>query len=200
MNKEREKYSVLFTAFAVGILLCFSLLFFMFACKETSSSTPSVTSKSEVEIKQAWEVFLTALEERQPEKLKKLSLPYLLCTECMYRSENYQKREILKAYKEDQYVEADFFYSHEFQKEFPHEFVGYLRELEPKFENPAPEQFDNIRSLFKKELKSTDEVWIVNLQTTPPGKLGIHHEGGSHLFPFLKTKDGYKFGGLTTVP
>lgn len=192
MDTQKGKYRTIFSAFVLAVVLFLVMLFFLFACNRVSNSTNTkAIPENEIEIRQAWHVFLKALEEGQPEKLARLSLPYLLCTECLNRSENYQ---------EDKYVEASLFYTQQINKEFPSEFVDHIKEIEPKFSTIASEEFIAIQSMFKEELTSTDEVWIVNLLTTPPRKFGLGRETGSHLFPFLKTKEGYKFGGITSVP
>jgi hypothetical protein len=36
--------------------------------------------------------------------------------------------------------------------------------------------------------------------TTLPGEVSPEHEGGQHVFEFIKTKKGYRLNGIETIP
>ena len=195
--KIRHKKAIQQLIIQIGTLV---LLLVFFSCNTNSNQTKATTQvEAERDISLAWASFLVALEDRHTATLIDLSLPYILCTECMYRSENY-KTDKAKARRIDQYPNAQEFYTQEFNTEFPPEFVTLLKDLEPDFDLIDPAQYPNISPMFKEDLKATDEVWMVILLTTPPGKLEPYHEGGQHIFPFIKTTTGFKFGGITHVP
>ena len=197
-ENQNQIYRFIFNAVIIAIVFLMALLFL--SCHSSLSQTKDSNQlEAEREISQTWASFVVALEERNTENLMNLSLPNILCTECLYRSENY-KTDKAKAYQIDQYPEASQFYATEFDLEFPPKFVSLLKGLDPVFDKIVPAQYQNISPMFKDELKATDEVWVVVLLTTPPKKLGPHHEGGQHIFPFIKTATGFKFGGITHVP
>ena len=196
MDENQNRYRFIFNS--ILIVLGVLLLLYVLSCRP-SAPKDSAQIEAEQEISMAWKSFLNALEQRNTEKLKNLSLPYILCPECMYRSENY-KNDLIKSFEIDKYVEAEVFYSKEFDLEFPPKFVAHLKDLEPSYANMSAEEFSSINSMFKEDLKATDEVWIVILLTTPPKIFSPFYEGGQHLFPFIKTATGLKFGGITSVP
>jgi hypothetical protein len=188
-----------------NLKIIFLLVLLFHSCRLSSKPPEEInTDHARKEIEAAWKAFITVLEKRDTEQLIALSLPYILCTECLYRSESYQNRssgdDIIKAYQTEQYVKSQLFYFTEFDIEFSTDFVSNIKDLEPYYEKVTSDNFKNSSSLFKEALSATDEVWIVTLITTPPGKIAPLHEGGSHLFPFLKTSEGFKFGGITAMP
>lgn len=203
MRDNQDKYRFIFNIILIVFGVLLALIFL--ACDSSKASTKE-SSKAEAtrDINIAWNAYVTALEARDKEKLLALSLPYLICTECMYRSDAYQNPstalEKVSAYENDQYPEAQQFYTKEFEFEFSPDFVILLKGLVPTFAKITPDQFENISRLFKEKIEVTDEIWMVTVTTTPAGKLGTYHEGGQHIFPFLKTATGYKFGGITNVP
>ena len=151
-------------------------------------------------IEGAWRLFVTALDQNNDDRLKKYSLPKILCPECMYRTEAYQNRKTAKdlenAYKNQRFP-IEQFWEKEAPIEFPGKLIGILKKEEIKISSVLEH---NLEYFFNDSTINPKDAFLISVVTTKPGVIGLEHEGGSHVFSFLRTADGFKFGGLITVP
>ncbi len=148
-----------------------------------------------IELADAWQIFLQAVSTGDPKIIRNLSAERIRCLSCLDNTEEEEKEmEIYKAavpdwykrlYEEKVYIPVDKFCREDYPIIFTKQFIRKLRDIKPTY---AAEDYNGRK------------IYEVIVPTLKPGELSPGHEGCLHLFQFIKTKSGYKFWGIDTIP
>jgi hypothetical protein len=142
------------------------------------------------ELSKTWTIFLRALEQQDNKAIKRISLKTISCDLCKDIDANYSPSDDLVSI--DTFVNQTnrSFMSSPLHKAIKKRGVTYSILNIPNF------QPSNIPKSQSKNLQLF-EVWVITYVADEWAK---GHEGQSHAFQFVKTEDGFKYYGLTSVP
>jgi hypothetical protein len=157
--------------------------------------TININATEKIELEKAWKIFLKAVSARDITKIKSLSVEKIRCLYCVDNTEA-EDREMekfratdpdwyRKLYEEKIFIPVDRFCSEDFSIIFTEKFIRKLRDGKPSY------LLENMGSI---------KIYEIMITTAKPGEIGPGHEGGVHLFQFVKTGSGYKFWGIDTIP
>ena len=161
----------------------------IFSCHGQANEQNQEEHDQDKEILQNWQQFLAAIEHRDIPKIKTLLSDKIRCYECLENTPSEQKEmEYLrdsienwydKIYNDLVYIPKDIFVNEELELLFTKEFITILKTR---------------KTLFSRK----GENGYVVLVTTVEPMAG--HEGMQHSFHFKKTKSGYVFEEIGTIP
>lgn len=147
------------------------------------------------ELVNAWRIFLKAVSTHDMRKIRNLSAERIRCVSCLENTEKETKEMIKyqttqpdwyeKLYEKKVYIPINKFFEEDYPIIFTKKFIRKLQDSEPTY---AVEDFDD------------QKIYEVIITTSNPGEPSLGHEGGLHLFQFVKTNKGYKFWGIDTIP
>ena len=154
-----------------------------------------IDNNENLELADAWKIFLKAVATNDMGIIMRLSVGKIRCLACLDNTEeedkemtNYRMTEpdwYEKLYKEIIFIPVDRFCRQDYPIIFTKELIEKIQNSNPAY---AVEDFDD------------EKIYEVIIETTKPGELSPGHEGGQHLFQFIKTKNGYRFWGIDTIP
>ena len=154
-----------------------------------------IDRKESAELARMWNVFLKAVSAGDLKTIRSLSVEKIRCLSCVDNTEE-EARDIeslqatdpewyRKLYQEKIYIPVNRFCDEDYPILFTKKFIKRLQSRTPTY---AVEEFHGLK------------IYEVIVSTLEPGELSPGHEGSLHLFQFVKTKSGYRFWGIDTVP
>lgn len=148
-----------------------------------------------IELVNAWKIFLKAVSTNDIRKIKSLSVEKIRCLACLDNTEEEDKEMgkfmmtepdwYEKLYKEKIFILINKFCKQDYPIIFSKKFIKELQNSKPTY---IVEYFND------------EKIYEVLITTTKPDKIAPGHEGGQHIFQFIKINNGYKFWGIDTIP
>lgn len=176
-------------AYMKRIFLTLLITAHIFSCHGQAHEQNQEEHSQDKEMLQNWQQFLAAIEQRDIPKIKTLLSDKIRCYECLENTPSEQKEmEYLrdsienwydKIYNDLVYIPRDTFINEDLELIFTKEFITIL---------------STHKTLFSRK----EENGYVVLVTTVAPVTG--HEGMQHSFHFKKTKEGYRFEEIGTIP
>ncbi len=160
-----------------------------------SHGSDIIDDNEKIELVKVWRVFLKAISTNDLNAIENLSNERIRCLSCLDNTEE-EESEIEhfmmaepdwyeKLYSDKIYIPISKFCKEDFPIIFTKQFIKKLLDSKPGF---AVEDFNG------------KKIYEVIISTTKPGDLFPGHEGGSHLFQFIKINSVLRFWGLDTIP
>jgi len=175
--------------FIIAMVLCFMLGPFH------SYSLDTLDNNEKNALASTWKIFLKAVSSNDLKMIRSLSFERIRCLSCVDNTEKEEKEMeefeatdpdwYNKFYDEKVYIPVNKFCKEDYAIIFTKEFVKRLQDRKPAY---------------AAEIMNNQKIYEVRIPTLLPGELSPKHEGCLHLFQFIKTKKGYKFWGIATIP
>jgi hypothetical protein len=143
-----------------------------------------------IQLSKTWTTFLTALENGDDKTIKRMSLDKISCDLCKDIDATYSTADDLIPI--DTFVNQTnrSFLNSQLYKAIKKRGVRYSILIIPNFRpSNVPKSASENLQLF--------EIWVITYVADEWAK---GHEGQSHAFQFIKTGDGFRYYGLTSVP
>lgn len=175
--------------FIIVMVLCFML------GPVHSYGLDALDNNEKIALANTWKIFLKAVSNDDLKMIRNLSFERIRCLSCVDNTEQ-EEKEIEefeatdpdwynKLYDEKVYIPVNKFCEEDYAIIFTKEFVKRLQDRKPAY---------------AAEIVNKQKIYEVIIPTLQPGELSPKHEGCLHLFQFIKTKKGYKFWGIDTIP
>ena len=154
---------------------------------------PDSTERSKLAA--AWKTFVQAVAAHDTEKIKRVSVEKIRCPACVDNTEEEDKDMetfrmtepdwYKKLYEEKVFIPVNTFCKQDYPIIFSELFIKKLQNSTPAY------RVDDL---------GNETLYEALIPAAKPGELAPGHEGGLHLFQFIKTNKGYKFWGIDTIP
>jgi hypothetical protein len=150
-----------------------------------------IDKSDSIELHKVWESFAQALEQKEADKIKKLSLPEIVCDMCI-------KNDEVKPADNDNIVPINTFITQSNRNLAESPLGKAIKKKRYKFSTRTIPDFkpSNIPGNTKRDLRLF-EIWVATYLRDEWAK---GHEGQSHVLQFVRVKGKLLFYGLSSIP